>query len=144
MQAQANATPRDTTPKPTSAVRKPPETQAKHATPAPQPVSEELHVPTNGFNATEVEAMLSTGAADEGEIYKPDKAASKVSPSAALGAKRKNSGVFKLESAQVLIGMTIAATMLNGKDFWLELRRQVDRYARQNGSVSKDEKKQGG
>jgi hypothetical protein len=40
----------------------------------------------NGFNASEVEAMLSTGAADKGEIYKSDKPTLKAG--GVWGAKR--------------------------------------------------------
>lgn len=76
-QAQANQSLRDNNAKPSSnsAPRKPVETPVKPASPAPtpQPVAEEPHVPMNGFNAAEVEAMLNASANEEVEHYVPDK-----------------------------------------------------------------------
>lgn len=90
-QAQPFQASRDTAPKPTSASRKPSETPVKPAVavpaPAPQPIVEELHVPMNGFNAVEVEGMLSAGAADAGEVYKPEKPTLKAG--GVWGAKRE-------------------------------------------------------
>jgi hypothetical protein len=88
-QAHANSTSRDTTPKAIAAPRKPSEAQTKPATPPPKTVPEERHVPMNNFNAAEVEAMLSAGASDESEVYKPEKLVPKVGGAWAQGAKRK-------------------------------------------------------
>ena len=41
----------------------------------------------NGFNASEVEALLSAGVADMGEVYKPDKPTLKAG--GAWGTKRE-------------------------------------------------------
>jgi hypothetical protein len=88
-QVRANSTSRDTTPKPIAAPRKPSEAQTKPATPPPKTVPEERHVPMNNFNAAEVEAMLSAGASDESEVYKPEKPVPKAGGAWGLGAKRK-------------------------------------------------------
>ena len=76
-QAQTTQSSRDNNAKPSSnsAPRKPAEAQVKPASPAPkpQPVAEEPHVPMNGFNAAEVEAMLNSCANEEVEHYVPDK-----------------------------------------------------------------------
>jgi hypothetical protein len=74
-QGQLAQASREIAPKAISVSRKPSEVPIKPATPAPAPraIIEEPHVPMNGFNASEVEAMLSAGAADKGEVYKSDK-----------------------------------------------------------------------
>jgi hypothetical protein len=88
-QAHATSTSRDTTPKPIAAPRKPSEAQTKPATPPPRTVPEERHVPMNNFNAAEVESMLSAGASDESEVYKPEKPVPKAGGAWGQGAKRK-------------------------------------------------------
>lgn len=86
---QTALTSRDPAPKPAAISRKSSEATVKPAipAPAPQPIIEEPHVPMNDFNASEVEAMLSSGAADKGEIYKSDKPTLKAG--GVWGAKRE-------------------------------------------------------
>ncbi|KIW65272.1 hypothetical protein PV04_07545 [Phialophora macrospora] len=73
------------------------------------------HVPMAGFNAGAVEAMLKHGYEPKITLYKPDAKLQTPNPSSPWGAK--------------------PGAMANGKDFWLDLRRQVAAL-QQTGGVS--------
>ncbi|ETI26204.1 hypothetical protein G647_02981 [Cladophialophora carrionii CBS 160.54] len=73
------------------------------------------HIPMAGFNAGAVEAMLKQGYEPKTSLYKPDAKSQAPSPSSPWGAK--------------------PGSMANGKDFWLDLRRQVAAL-QQTGGVS--------
>ena len=144
VQTQVAQPARDNTAKPSSggAPRKPVEAPAKPSSPAPAPQAapEEPHVPMNNFNATEIEALLNASANEEVEHYKPDKPTPKAG--GAWGAKRESH--LNLGGRSYILTVFAAGTMANGKDFWLELRRQVTELQANGGVAKSENKKQGG
>ena len=143
-QAQPVQVTRDTASKPASASSKSAEAPIKPTAtaPAPRPVIQEPHVPMNGFNASEVEAMLSAGAADAGEVYKPENPTLKAG--GVWGTKRETYTSDAFEGGHLLLTTCTAGAMTNGKDFWLELRKQVADVQANGVSSKAENKKQGG
>jgi len=73
------------------------------------------HAPTAGYNSGAVEAMLKQGYDGKATLYKPDAKAQTSNPQSPWGVK--------------------PGAMASGKDFWLELRRQVAAL-QQTGGIS--------
>ncbi|KAK5941326.1 hypothetical protein PMZ80_006604 [Knufia obscura] len=81
-----------------------PSTSTPASKPTPPPVPQpEKHVPLSGFNGEDIDHLLTRGVDAEAGVYKPEKTVTqKTGP---WGQK--------------------PGTMVTGKDFWLELRKQV-------------------
>jgi len=91
------------------------------------------HVPMNGFNVAEVDALLKKGYDARAPLYKPDslkpQPASTGSP---WGAKREyNTTHLK---ADIITNTGQAGAMASGKDFWLELRKQITALQQTGGT----------
>ncbi|KAK4938615.1 hypothetical protein LTR10_020966 [Elasticomyces elasticus] len=72
------------------------------------------HVPIAGFNAEAVEAMLKQGYATKAPLYKQDSKPQTAKSDGPWGAK--------------------PGAMANGKDFWLDLRKQVAALQQSGGT----------
>ncbi|KAL9107609.1 MAG: hypothetical protein Q9227_007512 [Pyrenula ochraceoflavens] len=86
---------------------------------APVALPQELHTPVNDYNAREVEESMQKGSANKGTIYK-------LSTSPTDNTKTRNTGGPWASKPN---------TMSNGKDFFLELRKQVTAARNSGGST---------
>ncbi|OAP63701.1 hypothetical protein AYL99_02928 [Fonsecaea erecta] len=96
-------------------------------TPAPS----DDHVPIAGFNADVVEAMLKQGYEAKAPLHKLDNKPQATNPQSPWGVKCEYSPAHQTIS----INSVEAGAMASGKDFWLDLRRQVFAL-QQTGGIS--------
>lgn len=95
------------------------------------------HNPMNGYNSGAVEATLRQGYDAKALLYKPDAKAPATKPESPWGAKRKcNCCCFLHMSMRTDVYRHEAGAMAGGKDFWLELRKQIA-VLQQSGGTSR-------
>lgn len=123
----STASSRDATPGATQSRRGGKSTQGLNrstdtASPASLPGQDE-HVPHVGFNAAAVDAVLKQGFDAKAPLFKPESKPQPTKSESPWGLKGKS--LLSVCSSRQFIDNDLAGAMASGRDFWLDLRKQV-------------------